>query len=114
MTFHFLFFCLVIHVTVISLTDQVYFVVPGIEHMAFHMLGMYFATALLIAKLSPFSPYFYYIMHMCLSVCSMCVCVHVPVATEARGGCQISLELQLQAVMSCPTWVLRAEFGSPT
>lgn len=60
---------------------------PGIEHMALHMLGMYFATALLIVKLSPFIPYFHYIMHMCLSVYSVWVRVPVPVATEARGGC---------------------------
>lgn len=48
---------------------------PGIEHMALHMLGMSFATALLIAKRSPFIPNFHYIMHMCLSVYSVCVCL---------------------------------------
>jgi hypothetical protein len=34
----------------------------------------------------------------------MCICVQLPLA--CRRGCRISPEQELQAVVSCPTWVL--------
>lgn len=39
----------------------------------------------------------------------MCMHVYVTEATKARDGIQIPLELRLQVVVSCSTWVLRTQ-----
>ena len=45
---------------------------------------------------------------MCVCLC-VCVCVHMNVGAQEVQRHQIPLELRLQALMSSPTWVLRAE-----
>lgn len=51
---------------------------------------------------------------MCLYVHSVSLCVTMcmsAVPTKARRGPRIPLELGLQAVVSCPTWMLGTESG---
>lgn len=42
-------------------------------------------------------------IHVCVTICHMCVCVWGRVSVEARRGCKISWSYQI--------WVLRTKFG---
>lgn len=49
-------------------------------------------------------------MYVSVSVCYICVYV----LKEAKRGCEVSLELELQVVVNNPTWVLRLSMERAT